>query len=413
MTDPLDPRAAQVRKILESRTFRDTEVLKRLFEYLAQRALNHNGNGLKEYTVGVEAFGKPADYNPQIDSSVRVQTGKLRHKLEDYYRTEGAEDALTVELPSRHFNLEFLPRHPSAAAASVKRPVWVSVAAAGTVLVLMALVSIFYLGRARPSVAQARPALTQTSWTPEMQEFWGPFLADSRPVLVALGTPLFVKVGTSTFFRDTLANSWEKMSKSDQVQAIQRATGASNVSPSFNYTPIGEAQGAFELQRLLLPRGHDLTLQASSDLTWEDISRHNVVFLGPPKYIPQTLDLPFPQDFEILRHQVQNLHPAPGEPPFFDDTWNSDRTVLEEGHALISRLPGLHGSREILILAGSTTECTRAAVEFVTRPEYVTPFVRQMHVRGGIPKSFQAVIHVRFKSRTPIAIDLVTIHTLK
>jgi len=401
-----------VRKILESRTFRDTEVLKRLFEYLAQRTLSHQGYGLKEYTVGVEAFGKPADYDPQIDSSVRVQTGKLRRKLEAYYLTEGCEDDLTVELPSRHFNLEFRARQPASdAATSEKKPLWISFAAAGIILAL-AIASVLYLRRAHPMVAQAGFPVTQTSWTPEMQEFWGPFLDGSRPVLVALGTPLFVKVGTSTFVRDTTANEWDKLSKSEQIRMIQQTTGSSYIYPSFNYTPIGEAQSAFKLERLLLPRGYDLSVEASSDLTWEDISRHNMIFLGPPKYIPQTLDLPFPQDFEITHHQVRNLHPAPGEPQFFDDKWSSDRATLEECHALISRFPGLHASGQILVFAGSSTECTRAAVEFVTRPEYVESFVRQMRSRGGIPKSFQLVIHARFKARTPITIKPVTIHAL-
>jgi hypothetical protein len=272
---------------------------------------------------------------------------------------------------------------------------------------------MLYLGRARRFAAEARASVAQAPWTPEMQEFWGPFLAGPRPILIALGTPLFVKVGTNTFLRDTRSNDWEEASKSDQVRTIQRTTGATTISRSFNYTPIGEAQGAFELERLLLPRGYDLRLQASSDLTWGDISRHNMIFLGPPKYIPQTLDLPSSKDFEALHHGVQNLHPAPGEPLFFENKRSSDRATWEEGYALVSRLPGLHGSGEILELAGSATECTLAAVEFVTRPEYVASFVRQMHARGGIPKWFQIVIHVRFKSRTPIAIDVVAIHTLE
>jgi len=413
VTAPLDPRAAQVRKILESRTFRDTEVLKRLFEYLAQRTLNHAGNGLKEYTVGVEAFGKPADYDPQIDSSVRVQTGKLRRKLEAYYLTEGCQDNLAVELPSRHFTLEFHSRQPASGAARLgKKPPRISFAAGGITLGLLALAAVLYLGRAHPTVAEARSSVARTPWTPEMQEFWGPFLDGSRPVLVALGTPLFVKVGTSTFVRDTTANDWDKLSKSEQIRTIQQTTRAASISPSFNYTPIGEAQSAVKLERLLLQHGYDLRVEASSDLTWEDISRHNMIFLGPPKYIPQTLDLPVPRDFEIMHHQVQNLHPSPGEPQFFGDKRSFDRTILEECHALISRFSGLHGSGQILVFAGSSTECTRAAVEFVTRPEYVESFVQQMHSRGGIPKWFQLVIHARFKDRTPIAIEPVTIHAL-
>lgn len=65
-----------------------TEVLKRLLDYLARQALEDNGGDLKEYTVGIGAFGKGPDYDPKTDSSVRVQAGKLRQKLDEYYRTE-------------------------------------------------------------------------------------------------------------------------------------------------------------------------------------------------------------------------------------------------------------------------------------------------------------------------------------
>jgi hypothetical protein len=407
VTVSLDPRAAEVRKVLESRTFRDTEALKRLFDYLAQQALKNKGSDLKEYTVGIEAFGKPEDYDPQTDSSVRVQAGKLRQKLDAYYREEGLEDDFVVTLPKGHFNLEFCLRHTETVADAPKRHFPWLLVAGGVCLLTVLTLALFLYG------ARHHHPVSETGWTPQMQEFWGPFLESKRPVMVALGTPLFVKVGTGIFFRDTTINSWDSASTSDKVKSIEKSVGTTNSTPSYNYTPIGEAAGAFQLERLLLPHGHDLMLEASSDLTWEDISRYNMIFLGPPKYIPQTLDLPIPQDFEILHHRIHNLRPAQGEPQFFEDKRTPNTANLEEGHALISRFPGLHGSGEILVLAGSSTESTRAAVEFVTRPEYVAYLIKKMHERGGIPKWFQIVIRVRFRSNTPIAIELASIHALQ
>jgi TolB-like protein len=54
---------------------------------------------VKEYTVGVEAFGRPADYDPKIDPIVRVQARRLRAKLDEYYATEGATDTVRITLP--------------------------------------------------------------------------------------------------------------------------------------------------------------------------------------------------------------------------------------------------------------------------------------------------------------------------
>jgi len=52
-------------------------------------------------------------------------------------------------------------------------------------------------------------------------------------------------------------------------------------------------------------------------------------------------------------------------------------------------------------------------VEYVIRPEYVTPFVRWMRAHGGVPAAYQVVLRARFKSQTPIAIERVAFHDLK
>src|SRR5581483_5549063 len=90
--EQLAERRAAVDRILASAAFRNTETLKRLLDYLAGRALLGQADALKEYTIGLEAFGKPASYDPKVDSSVRVQAGKLRAKLDEYYRGEGADN---------------------------------------------------------------------------------------------------------------------------------------------------------------------------------------------------------------------------------------------------------------------------------------------------------------------------------
>ena len=392
-------RLAQVRRILESRTFRNTEVLKRLLDYLARQ---NRADELKEYTIGVEAFGKPADYDPQTDSSVRVQIGKLRQKLDEYYRTEATPNEVTVELPKGHFKLEF---HSSAVGPpnSSGRP--------NRRLLIVIAVVVLIAGAGLLLYQETHPR-TADRWTAEMEALWQPFLASPRPILVALGTPLFTKIGND-FFRDPALNTWETAQQSDQVRAVEQALGGSSGSPAFTYTGVGEAESAFELERMLLPRGRDLGVRASNSLTWEDIMRNNMIFLGPPKYNQQTLDLPMARDFEISHSRVQNLRPAPGEPQSFDERWDTSRTHLEEGHALISRLPGLHRTGVMLILAGSSTESTRAAAEYVTRPEYVSAFVRRMREKGGIPQWFQAVVRARYKSQTPIAIEMVAFHPLQ
>ncbi len=396
ISEGIDARSSQIRKILASRTFRNTEVLKRLLEYLSQQALAGHADELKEYTVGVEAFGKPSGYDPRTDASVRVQAGKLRQKLEEYYRTEGAADEPVIELPKGHFKLEF--RTQAVPPTRTRWDVWI--AAGGLAAMALIAFAAVYLFTPKPG------------WPSEMEEFWRPFLTGSRPLMVMMGAPLFSKVGNS-FFRDPALNTWDAATQSDELRKLGRVLDDAPASPWFGYTGVGEAAGAFELARLLAPRRRDLSLRVSNTLSWDDLTRYNMIFLGPPKYNLETNELPVRQDFEISHAHVQNLRPRAGEPRAFEEKWNPDRTTLSEGHALITRIPGLHRSGDVLILAGSSTEDTLAAVEYVTRPEYVTPFIHWMRDHGGAPPAFQAVIHARFKSQTPIAIERVAFHELK
>jgi hypothetical protein len=275
--------------------------------------------------------------------------------------------------------------------------------------VILAATAIYWFARPRP----AATASLSAGWNADMEAFWKPFLSSSRPTMIAIGAPLFTKIG-GDFFRSPGVNTWDTASQSEEVRNVAKALGKDEGGPAYPYTLVGEAKGAFELQRLLLPRGRELSLQVSSLLTWDDITRCNMIFLGPPKYNLQTVDLPVRQDFEISHARVHNLRPADGEPADFEEKWNPDHWTLLEGHALITRIPGLHRTGEMLILAGSSSECTRAAVEYVTRPEYVAPFLRFLRSQpGGIPDWFQVVIRAQFKSQTPIEIERVAFHPLK
>ena len=106
---------AEVERILESNTFRNSDALRRLLKFLADKMLSGEADQLKEYSVGIDALGKPATYDPRHDSTVRIQVGRLRQKLAEYYRTEGKEDRLIVDLPKGRFKLTCEESPPVAA----------------------------------------------------------------------------------------------------------------------------------------------------------------------------------------------------------------------------------------------------------------------------------------------------------
>src|SRR5205085_10124574 len=112
---------SHVEKIANSHALHGSESLRKLLRYLAEHALDHPGTPLKEYQIATEVFGRPAAFDPQLDSTIRVQAGRLRLKLAEYYSTEGADDPVIVELPKGTYLPSFHVRS-SARVVALPRP---------------------------------------------------------------------------------------------------------------------------------------------------------------------------------------------------------------------------------------------------------------------------------------------------
>jgi len=100
----------QIEKLLASHSLHGSESLCKLLRYLANHSLEHPGASPKEYQIATEVFGRPRDFDPQHDSTIRVQAGRLRLKLAEYYSTEGAADTLVVEMPKGTYVVSFHDR---------------------------------------------------------------------------------------------------------------------------------------------------------------------------------------------------------------------------------------------------------------------------------------------------------------
>ena len=89
----------QVERIVSSATFRPADRLKHFISFVAGQVLQGKGDTLKEYAVGVQVFGRDSSFDPRTDPVVRVQARRLRARLERYYKEEGQNDAILVDLP--------------------------------------------------------------------------------------------------------------------------------------------------------------------------------------------------------------------------------------------------------------------------------------------------------------------------
>ena len=77
--------------------------LVQLLDFVVLSTLRGEASHLKETTIGVYVFGRSPDYDPKVDTIVRSQAWRLRAKLRKYYASEGAQDAVIVDVPTGHY----------------------------------------------------------------------------------------------------------------------------------------------------------------------------------------------------------------------------------------------------------------------------------------------------------------------
>lgn len=90
---------SQLTHILNDPLFVDTTRIKRFLRYVTEETLAGRSDRLKGYTIGLEVFDRPDDFDPQADTIVRVQAGQLRRRLELYYANRGANDEVRFTIP--------------------------------------------------------------------------------------------------------------------------------------------------------------------------------------------------------------------------------------------------------------------------------------------------------------------------
>ena len=101
-SQPIAPDAirAQLARILASPEFKRSFQLGRFLEYVVEETLAGRGEQIKQYTVAVNAFGRPPHFDPRADPIVRIEARRLRRSLARYYQVYGSVDPVIIDIPT-------------------------------------------------------------------------------------------------------------------------------------------------------------------------------------------------------------------------------------------------------------------------------------------------------------------------
>lgn len=104
----LEAERAELETVLASGVLGRTNNLVRFLGFVCERYFDGAIDEIKEYSIAVQVLGRPKDFDPQVDTIVRVTAHALRKRLEEYYRTAGAKHQVRICLPSGHYVPKFI-----------------------------------------------------------------------------------------------------------------------------------------------------------------------------------------------------------------------------------------------------------------------------------------------------------------
>lgn len=446
----------QLEKVLHSRTLQNSESLKAFLRFVVEKTVDNEDVLLKEYTIATEVFGRNSEYDPRIDSVVRVQAGRLRTKLHEYYTTEGKGDQIVIDLPKGHYHPVFnCPDPPSLHETSSGAthttesadsnghattavadghsqvetlPRWSKGKAAmlllcGLVVLLGVAVAVLYFSN-RELRRQATVSVDPSLDTEEFKAVWSPFVNDPEaPLLVLSNPPLF------RFLNEADPGSLAERA----IQLTPEQTRALVESPEFKgqwtggntprlvpslgmYTGMGEAIGVYRLTDLLRASNKTILLRQSRHVSAADLKYRNVILLGSIYVNEWSRRLPSVENFAYtFNATIENRDPLPGEAREYKPQFNEQTGQLAIDYALITVKPNVSGEHAVMTLAGIFSEGTEAAAEFITTRNHLTVLGQRLRQLGGQnapPKYYQALLKVEVENGTPTTITLLSLRAL-
>jgi hypothetical protein len=363
-------------RILSSAHFRHAGRLSQLLRYIVERTLAGNAEQIKEYTLGVAVFGRSDDYDPRTDPIVRVEMGRLRSKLAEYYASEGRQEPVLIELPKGRYSAVFQhrklpqPRPWDTALDILKRR------KRGATILAVGLVLGWGLAHLPGLKGRPAPPAPAAGF---VDAFWSPFLSPKADTTIVFSSPLFFELPEhALFLRFYNLNEPNQIPSHAGYHGLRRLLGEFS-GPYYNYAQIGEALSIARLVGFLARRGASVTAVPAHAATWDFLKERNVIILGAARMNQWLRRLESQLDFAVTDGPaIANRRPQPGEQKIYETPSHRDAKT----YAVVATLPGLSPGRGMVVVSSHGSAGIVGAVEFILNPERMKELEAKLGPRG-------------------------------
>lgn len=406
-----------VQSVLSSQTFSRCDQLKRFLQYICEKDCEGNGALINEYSIATEALGRPSNYSPANDSSVRTRAHALRQKLQEYYDQEDPGAEIRIDVPRGAYSPVFschpsLPAVPvsvvplaassderSAPSASFGKREFLLGALAATLLTT-ALFSYTLYRRS----ASAGPVVPD----PVVARAWGQMLNRGQQVDVCVANPPAMLLHS---YKDgelpklpllLLQPATKEISSWYGGLQMMDGGGKLYMHTTQDVFLFGDSLAATSAVQLLSKVGALPHVEPEFNLQAYALRGRNVLLIGSPNYSPLAarflMNAPFSVHYDPIARQevVSDGPPEHGAKRVFRPTYD-DFGRLTKAYGLLTVFPSQLGGEpgaQTVIFSGITSAGPQAALEFFRSPVGLHLLESKLQKEGfhGFPPAYQVIV---------------------
>jgi len=366
----------QLERMLESPLFRNSKRYPNLLRYLVEQTLEGREELLKERLLGMEVFHRPADYDTNQDTVVRLTAGEVRKRIAQYYhqpehaaelqidlrpgsyvpvfrraasetRSGGAQALSSEAAPAPQAGAEGIPRgggaeSPGASADAAKGPAAKGLRRGLAALAAAAIVALgAFLWWQSSQAAQAAD-----------RQLWAPILSEPGQV------------------RLVLADLSATVSQAPELPAGQNGglTALLRMGEIVNYRDILAQSG---IVAFLAQHNKSYALALSTQATYPDLQRGASVLIGGLDNV-WTMRVTEPLRYHFVQLAKSNVYAIEDRRNPGKEGWHVDLSPtsgnVNEDYALVARIFDQTTGRPVLVVAGLGANGTAAAAQFLLDP---------------------------------------------
>ena len=382
----------QLERILESPGFRNSRRYPNLLRHVVEHTLQGQTGDLKERTLGMDVFGRSADYDPTTDPVVRVSAGEIRKRIAQYYHGSGHEAEIRIDVPLGSYVPEFHfptskehldrltePAIPQEEPARIhplmpKRLGWRQHSVPG-VLSLPKLGIALAMSLILVSLAWFRPWVMRSN---VLDQFWAPVLSPSVPVLLC--------VARGPLAPGTMATPEQLISRPSGIAWADVVTLA-------------------RLAGLIQSKGQPYQLRREELATFSELQEGPAILVGA---FNSAWTLRLMEGMRFGFHQDGTVYWIADQQDSGKRRWKIDlgrtdaqgRPLINEDYALISRFLNLRTGKIVVVVAGLYGFGTEAAGRLLTDARQIELLTGHVPPRWE-KKNLQIVISTEVIDRSP------------